>query len=168
MHVRPQLLRRGGRSPSLRGRRASRTASAPLAGVVQSPGMATKLATSQGAATLPLWGTALAGGAAGCVEGVVTMPFEVAKNRMQLHGHQGGVGGGMLAALRTTIATNGVRGLYYGLPATLVQASGKLGIRFTAFESCVPLAIAVAFGRDSHAQEPIKPWRPPLRSWLTF
>ncbi|CAE7927112.1 CTP1 [Symbiodinium sp. KB8] len=39
------------------------------------------------------------------------------------------------------VKSNGVRGLYYGLPAFLTQTSMKAAIRFTAYETCKTLLV---------------------------
>ena len=72
----------------------------------------------------------LAGGIAGAVEAVATMPFEVTKNRIQL----GDGPRGVLSSMVHTYRSAGVGGFYYGLQATLVQVCGKSAIRFSAYE----------------------------------
>jgi hypothetical protein len=79
----------------------------------------------------------LAGAITGCIESAITFPFETAKTRLQLlptATARNRWDGGMVAVMKSTVETNGIRGLYYGLPAMLLQASGKLGIRFGANE----------------------------------
>lgn len=74
--------------------------------------------------------TLAAGAIAGACEAVITMPFEVTKNRIQLsHGPPG-----IAANMRDTIARAGPAGLYYGLQPQLVQVAAKGAIRFTAVE----------------------------------
>ena len=47
--------------------------------------------------------------------------------------------------------TSGVRALYYGMPAFLVQTSGKGTVRFTAFEQYRMIAIDVlGIDREKH------------------
>ena len=73
----------------------------------------------------------VAGGVAGVTESLVTMPFEVTKNRLQLgHGPKG-----IAQNMADTYARQGAAGLYYGLQAQLVQVSGKAAVRFAAFEN---------------------------------
>ena len=73
----------------------------------------------------------LSGACAGCIETLVTMPFEVTKTRLQIrHGAQESI----FASMRSTWQSNGLRGFYFGLPVMLIQASGKLAIRFSVFE----------------------------------
>ena len=58
------------------------------------------------------------------------MPFEVAKNRIQL-----GLGPRTISAnMADTVRTAGPTGLFYGLQAQLVQTAAKSSIRFAAFE----------------------------------
>eukprot|EP00667_Euglena_gracilis_P015129 EG_transcript_15718 len=71
------------------------------------------------------------GAFAGCVETVVCMPFETTKTRVQL---QEGAGGGMLRNMASTVRSEGVRGLYFGMPIMLIQTAGKVGIRFLVYE----------------------------------
>jgi hypothetical protein len=51
------------------------------------------------------------------------------------------------------LASAGVRGLYFGMPAMLLQTSCKLGIRFAAFESVKPLVGVGAAGLAAGAIE---------------
>lgn len=72
----------------------------------------------------------VAGGVAGGTEAICTMPFEVAKNRIQL-----GLGPRTISAnMADTVRTAGPTGLFYGLQAQLVQTAAKSSIRFAAFE----------------------------------
>ena len=72
----------------------------------------------------------MAGGIAGAAETMVTQPFEVTKNRIQLgHGPSS-----VLANMKDTVAKAGPTGLYYGVQAQLLQVAFKSAIRFTAFE----------------------------------
>jgi len=59
------------------------------------------------------------------------MPFEVTKTRVQLGE---GATTGMLDNMRSTVRTGGLRALYYGMPITLIQTAGKVGIRFAVYE----------------------------------
>jgi len=72
----------------------------------------------------------VAGGLAGGSEAIVTMPFEVTKNRLQLKSGPTTI----LGSIRSTVSAAGVSGLWYGLQPALVQVAGKSSIRFAAFE----------------------------------
>ena len=74
---------------------------------------------------------ALAGAAAGGIETIVTMPFEVTKTIQQLQKQQ--TIPSISSTARKIMQTKGIRGFYYGLPACLVQASGKVAIRFSFY-----------------------------------
>jgi hypothetical protein len=69
-----------------------------------------------------------AGGAAGVAETLVTMPFELTKNRIQMrHGPST-----IPANMMDTVRRAGLPGLYYGVQAQLLQVAFKSGIRFAA------------------------------------
>ena len=72
----------------------------------------------------------VAGAGAGSVETVVTMPFEVTKNRLQLKCGPPG----MLASIADTIRRAGVGGLYYGMQPAIAQVAGKTALRYVAYE----------------------------------
>ena len=72
----------------------------------------------------------LAGAGAGSVETVVTMPFEVTKNRLQLKCGPPG----MLASMADTIRRAGIGGLYYGIQPAITQVAGKTALRYVAYE----------------------------------
>jgi solute carrier family 25 citrate transporter 1 len=72
-----------------------------------------------------------AGGIAGSVETVITMPFEVTKTWQQLHQR---TSLSVFSSMCSIVQTNQIRGLYYGMPAMLIQTSLKVAIRFCAFE----------------------------------
>jgi solute carrier family 25 (mitochondrial citrate transporter), member 1 len=95
-----------------------------------------------------LW---IAGGIAGCCETAVTMPLEFAKTRQQIASASARVT--MLSTFKEAIASNGIRGLYFGMPAVLVQTSGKVGIRFVAFEKFKSIMPCDANGRISKSSE---------------
>jgi hypothetical protein len=68
-----------------------------------------------------------AGAAAGVLEAVTTMPLEVTKTRIQISSSMMLAPGGIrlpppstLASMQMTVATDGVRGLFAGLPIMLV------------------------------------------------
>jgi len=74
----------------------------------------------------------LAGAAAGAAEVMITMPFEVTKNRMQLAG--AGSSQSVIKSMAETIASAGPTGLYYGVQAQMLQVCGKSGIRFAVYD----------------------------------
>eukprot|EP00471_Norrisiella_sphaerica_P013477 CAMPEP_0184496410 /NCGR_PEP_ID=MMETSP0113_2-20130426/33890_1 /TAXON_ID=91329 /ORGANISM="Norrisiella sphaerica, Strain BC52" /LENGTH=279 /DNA_ID=CAMNT_0026883021 /DNA_START=10 /DNA_END=849 /DNA_ORIENTATION=- len=82
------------------------------------------------------------------------MPFELTKTQQQLastsersapkKGAAPTVGQmGVIKTMRYVVERNGVQGLFYGLPITVIQTSGKVGIRFSAFEHFKSLICAV-------------------------
>lgn len=73
----------------------------------------------------------LAGTIAGGTEITATIPLEMIKTQMQLYPDKYR---GITHAGRAIIQTQGVRGLYSGLPVLLGQVSSKVGFRFTVFE----------------------------------
>ena len=73
----------------------------------------------------------IAGGVAGSIESLATMPFEVTKNRMQM-GHGPPT---LVANMVDTVRRAGIGGLYYGIQPQLLQVAGKAAIRFGAYES---------------------------------
>jgi hypothetical protein len=82
-----------------------------------------------------------AGAAAGVLEAVTTMPLEVTKTRIQISSSMMLAPGGIrlpppstLASMQMTVATDGVRGLFAGLPIMLVAL-------LTAF--CLLLALSL-------------------------
>lgn len=76
------------------------------------------------------WKHFVAGGGAGACEILATMPLDTMKVQLQLHQ---GKFGGPLGVAKHIVASNGLRGLYFGMPAFLTQTSAKAAIRFTAF-----------------------------------
>ena len=72
---------------------------------------------------------AFSGGVAGCIETSITMPFETTKTVQQLKHNPAS----MLRTATSIYHTKGIRGFYYGLPACLVQASGKVAVRFSCY-----------------------------------
>ena len=72
---------------------------------------------------------ALSGGVAGCFETSITMPFETTKTVQQLENKPAS----LLQTATSIYHTKGIRGFYYGLPACLVQASGKVAVRFSCY-----------------------------------
>jgi hypothetical protein len=69
------------------------------------------------------------------------MPFETTKTLQQVN-HSPATASArlsMLDTMRRTVKLSGVRGLYFGLPICLLQTSGKVGIRFAAFEALKPV-----------------------------
>mmetsp|Transcript_32606 Transcript_32606/g.74505 ORF Transcript_32606/g.74505 Transcript_32606/m.74505 type:complete len:302 (+) Transcript_32606:26-931(+) len=76
--------------------------------------------------------TAVAGFGAGATEASVTMPFDTVKTYCQTQSKRISP----FAGAREIMRYQGIGGLYFGLPAVLVQVAGKGGIRFAAFEQC--------------------------------
>ena len=74
---------------------------------------------------------AICGGIAGCVETCITMPFETTKTTQQLQ--KSLAQKSLLDTGRFINKQRGLRGFYYGLPACLVQASGKVAVRFSFY-----------------------------------
>merc|ERR1711934_10822 len=72
----------------------------------------------------------LAGGMAGATEIVITMPLDTVKTYMQINKVSN-----LREGAQQIITQKGVRGLYFGLPAMMLQVSFKAGIRFLAFEN---------------------------------
>ena len=73
---------------------------------------------------------ALSGGVAGMIETSVTMPLETTKTIQQL---QTGPSSSLLSTAQYIRTHKGLAGFYYGMPACLVQASGKVAIRFSFY-----------------------------------
>ncbi|KAJ2497599.1 hypothetical protein GGH96_004974 [Coemansia sp. RSA 1972] len=83
----------------------------------------------------------IAGTVAGAVEGAVTYPTELVKTKMQLQGSQqyiangGKLYSGPIDCASTTLRTQGIRGLYRGLPPMLVGNAAKAGVRFLTYDT---------------------------------
>lgn len=77
---------------------------------------------------LPISG--MAGGMAGATEIVITMPLDTVKTYMQINKCSS-----IRDGAQQILAQKGIRGLYFGLPAMMLQVSCKAGIRFLAFEN---------------------------------
>ncbi|KAJ1859021.1 hypothetical protein GGH12_000866 [Coemansia sp. RSA 1822] len=83
----------------------------------------------------------IAGTFAGAVEGAATYPTELVKTKMQLQGSQqytaqgGHVYSGPIDCASTTLRTQGIRGLYRGLPPMLVGNAAKAGVRFLTYDT---------------------------------
>ena len=73
----------------------------------------------------------VAGAMAGAVEACCTAPLETLKTRQQLSTSRSTIS--VTAAASGIYSTAGIRGFYFGLPALLLQAAGKVAIRFSAF-----------------------------------
>lgn len=71
-----------------------------------------------------------AGAVAGAVEGVITMPFEVAKTRAQISGRNS-----WQEATSRSWSWDSLRSAYHGLTPILLQTSVKVGIRFAMFDT---------------------------------
>jgi solute carrier family 25 citrate transporter 1 len=92
-----------------------------------------KVVTPTPAATAPkrrLGLDFLAGAIGGAFEVFGTMPLDVVKTQMQVnHNYKS-----PMKCAASIMRTDGIRGLYFGMPAFLTQTAGKGGIRFYAFE----------------------------------
>ncbi|KAH7032959.1 mitochondrial carrier domain-containing protein [Microdochium trichocladiopsis] len=89
------------------------------------------------AATSPLM-SLCAGGIAGGVEAACTYPFEFAKTRVQLYGHDKRAGHttrNPFAIVATVAREEGARALYKGCSTMIVGSVGKDAVRFLAFDS---------------------------------
>ncbi|KAI1498229.1 mitochondrial carrier [Biscogniauxia marginata] len=75
----------------------------------------------------------LAGGIAGGVEAACTYPFEFAKTRVQLYGHEGVRNPFWVVA--KVAREEGARALYKGCSTMIVGSIGKDAVRFVAFDS---------------------------------
>ncbi|KAF6785945.1 hypothetical protein CSOJ01_15512 [Colletotrichum sojae] len=75
-----------------------------------------------------------AGGIAGGVEAACTYPFEFAKTRVQLYGHQKGTRNPFAIVLRVA-REEGIGALYKGCSTMIVGSIGKDAVRFVAFDS---------------------------------
>ncbi|TGJ86010.1 hypothetical protein E0Z10_g2769 [Xylaria hypoxylon] len=75
----------------------------------------------------------LAGGIAGGVEAACTYPFEFAKTRVQLYGHEGIRN--PFAVVARVARQEGVRALYKGCSTMIVGSIGKDAVRFLMFDS---------------------------------
>ncbi|KAJ0166507.1 Tricarboxylate transport protein [Colletotrichum tanaceti] len=75
-----------------------------------------------------------AGGIAGGVEAACTYPFEFAKTRVQLYGHQKGTRNPFAIVLRVA-RDEGLPALYKGCSTMIVGSVGKDAVRFVAFDS---------------------------------
>ncbi|RYP08006.1 hypothetical protein DL764_002152 [Monosporascus ibericus] len=75
-----------------------------------------------------------AGGIAGGVEAACTYPFEFAKTRVQLYGHEGSSRNPFSIVFRVA-REEGWRALYKGCSTMVVGSVGKDAVRFLAFDS---------------------------------
>ncbi|PWN23874.1 mitochondrial tricarboxylate transporter [Microstroma glucosiphilum] len=83
----------------------------------------------------------IAGTISGAVEGFATYPTEFVKTRAQFAVASGSKPPGPIEIVRTTLAQNGVRGLYSGCSALVVGNAAKAGVRFLSYDS-IKLAVA--------------------------
>jgi hypothetical protein len=74
---------------------------------------------SDGAKTTPLMALC-AGGIAGGVEAACTYPFEFAKTRVQLYGHEKGLSRNPFMVVARVVREEGVRNLYKGCSTMIV------------------------------------------------
>ncbi|KAI1180796.1 mitochondrial carrier [Nemania sp. FL0916] len=77
--------------------------------------------------------TLLAGGIAGGVEAACTYPFEFAKTRVQLYGHEGVRN--PFAVVARVARNEGLAALYKGCSTMIVGSIGKDAVRFVMFDS---------------------------------
>ncbi|ORY70353.1 mitochondrial carrier domain-containing protein [Pseudomassariella vexata] len=75
----------------------------------------------------------LGGGIAGGIEAACTYPFEFAKTRVQLYGHQGVKN--PFVVVTKVVKDEGIRALYKGCSTMIVGSIGKDAVRFLAFDS---------------------------------
>ncbi|KAH9901888.1 mitochondrial carrier domain-containing protein [Xylariomycetidae sp. FL2044] len=87
----------------------------------------------KGKEKLPPTISLLAGGIAGGVEAACTYPFEFAKTRVQLYGHEGVRN--PFWVVGKVAREEGLRALYKGCSTMIVGSIGKDAVRFLAFDS---------------------------------
>ncbi|EGG05482.1 uncharacterized protein MELLADRAFT_36865 [Melampsora larici-populina 98AG31] len=76
-----------------------------------------------------------AGAVAGSVEGFVTYPTEFVKTRSQFRSNQtNGKPPSPIQILRSTVAKDGIRGLYSGCSALVIGNGLKAGVRFLSYD----------------------------------
>ncbi|KAG9013715.1 hypothetical protein FRB94_001277 [Tulasnella sp. JGI-2019a] len=76
------------------------------------------------------WQALVAGATAGAVEGFVTYPTEYVKTATQFSGNKLGP----IGIIRSTIQTQGIRGLYSGCGALVTGNALKAGVRFVSYD----------------------------------
>ncbi|KAI0166699.1 mitochondrial carrier [Hypoxylon sp. FL1284] len=94
--------------------------------------------------------TLAAGGIAGGVEAACTYPFEFAKTRVQLYGHEGVRNPFYVVA--KVARDEGIRALYKGCSTMIVGSVGKDAVRFVAFDRIRAVFEDPATGRSTTAQ----------------
>jgi solute carrier family 25 citrate transporter 1 len=72
-----------------------------------------------------------AGATAGAVEAAITYPTEFVKTRSQFAGQRESP----LQVIRSTLAKDGIRGLYAGCGALMVGNAAKAGVRFLSYDT---------------------------------
>lgn len=72
---------------------------------------------------------------------VATYPTEFVKTRAQFAVASGSKPPGPIEIIRTTVAENGIRGLYSGCSALVAGNAVKAGVRFLSYDS-IKLAVA--------------------------
>eukprot|EP00924_Labyrinthula_sp_SR-Ha-C_P012761 maker-scaffold_78-snap-gene-0.5-mRNA-1 protein AED:0.01 eAED:0.01 QI:130/1/1/1/1/1/4/1211/252 len=77
---------------------------------------------------------AIAGLIAGCLEAIVTMPFEVVKTRQQISTTQGNNKPFSLLYKTNFRSLAGLKSFYTGLPVMMLQTGGKACIRFYSYD----------------------------------
>uniref|UniRef100_A0A6S8D7U5 Mitochondrial carrier protein n=1 Tax=Aplanochytrium stocchinoi TaxID=215587 RepID=A0A6S8D7U5_9STRA len=91
------------------------------------------------------WKHFVAGATAGACEVLATMPLDTVKTQMQINP---GKYKNPVHAISTIYTQNGFRALYFGMPAFLVQTSGKAAIRFTAYAKAKE-ALIIMLGEEA-------------------
>ncbi|KDN36393.1 mitochondrial carrier [Tilletiaria anomala UBC 951] len=76
----------------------------------------------------------IAGATAGAVEGFVTYPIEYTKTVAQFAQRNGEKPPGPIHIVRSTVAKDGIKGLYNGCGALVTGNAVKAGVRFLAFD----------------------------------
>ena len=93
----------------------------------------------------------IAGGITGGIEICITYPTEYVKTQLQLD-EKVGKYKGIWDCTKQTVQTNGVRGLYRGLPVLLYGSIPKSAVRFGGFEQFKKLMVdekvRICFGRE--------------------
>ena len=82
----------------------------------------------------------IAGGITGGIEICITYPTEYVKTQLQLD-EKVGKYKGIFDCAKQTVQTNGVRGLYRGLPVLLYGSIPKSAVRFGSFEQFKKLMV---------------------------
>ncbi|KAK1573696.1 mitochondrial carrier domain-containing protein [Colletotrichum navitas] len=97
------------------------------------------------------WLSLAAGGIAGGVEMACTYPFEFAKTRVQLYGHQKGSRNPFAIVLRVA-RDEGLSALYKGCSTMILGSIGKDAVRFVVFDSIR----SVFQDKETHTMSPMQ------------